>query len=84
MNFILIFVVFVLQVAFGCDYHDLGEWGKSLASNLYTFDAANYNSQLANNKKLFEPELWSKYIDDFQASDYPNAITKNNLKISNF
>ena len=30
---------------------------------------------------MFEPELWARYMKDFEASDYPNN-TKNNLKIS--
>ena len=31
---------------------------------------------------MFEPELWARYMKDFEASDYPNSITKDNLKIS--
>ncbi|MAJ82231.1 MAG: hypothetical protein CMF41_04875 [Legionellales bacterium] len=76
----LIFIVF--GVSFACDVDEVSTWSKKLASNLYTLDAKNYSSQLASNRKMFEPELWARYMKDFEASDYPNSITKDNLKIS--
>ena len=72
----------MLSTSFACDVDEVSSWSKKLAGNLYTINAKNYSSQLAINRKMFEPELWARYMKDFEASDYPNSITKNNLKIS--
>ena len=77
---VLFFIM--LSTSFACDVDEVSSWSKKLAGNLYTMNAKNYSSQLAINRKMFEPELWARYMKDFEASDYPNSITKNNLKIS--